>query len=145
MSWIRARQYETDMEYWLIPCSPAIYAAEAAFQEYGHVVWHQQCNMSPCDIAYIYVSAPVKEIRCKCLIEAVNIPKDIGEDEGYVLDEGFNAKSFRRYMDLKLLECYDNPMLGYNMLLMNGINSSIRGQRKAPPQLVKYITSVTNG
>lgn len=66
------------MASWLIPCSPDIYDAEAAFQEYGHIVWHQQCNMSPGDIAYIYVTAPEKAILCKCVIEDVDIPFDIG-------------------------------------------------------------------
>ena len=133
------------MASWLIPCSPDIYNAEAAFQEYGHVVWHQQCNMMPGDYAYIYVSAPVKEIRCKCLIEAVNIPFDVGEDDGYVLNEAFCSRTYRRYMDLKLLECYDNPLLGYHMLLMNGLNGPICSQRKAPAQLVQYIATATNG
>ncbi|MBR0352761.1 MAG: hypothetical protein IJH53_06110 [Oscillospiraceae bacterium] len=127
------------MASWLIPCSPDIYNAEGAFQEYGHVVWHQQCNMSPGDIAYIYVSAPVKAIRCKCVVESVNIPCDIGEDDGYTLDEEFCTRSFRRYMDLKLIEFYDTPLLSYQLLLMNGLNASIRSQRKVPPELEKYI------
>ena len=133
------------MESWLIPCSPDIYDAESAFQEYGHVVWHQQCNMAPGDIAYIYVSAPVKAIRCKCRIDSVNIPFDIGEDEGYVLDEAFCSKSYRRYMDLVLLECYNNnPMLSYQMLLMNGLNGPIRSQRRVIPKLETYLGSITS-
>ncbi len=130
------------MAVWLIPCSPDIYNAEAAFLEYGQIVWHQQCNMNPGDIAYIYVSAPGKQIRCKCLVEAVDIPVDIGEDDGYVLDETFCSKSYRRYMDLMLLERYDTPMLGYHLLLMNGLSGPIRSQRKAPSQLEDFINAV---
>ncbi len=132
------------MASWLIPCSPDIYDAESAFQEYGHVVWHQSCNMSPGDTAYIYVSAPVKEIRCKCLVGAVNIPCDIGEDDGYVLDEAFCSQSYKRYMDLKLLESYNEPALGYQLLLMNGLGGPVRSQRRVPPELEKYIADVTN-
>ena len=132
------------MASWLIPCSPSIYDAEAAFSEYGNIIWHQQCNMLPGDIAYIYVSAPVKQIRCKCLVEAVDIPFDIGEDEGYTLDEAFCSKTYRRYMDLKLLECYDSPLLSYQMLLMNGLNGPIRSQRRVTPQLESYLASVSN-
>ena len=132
------------MGSWLIPCSPDIYDAESAFQEYGHVVWHQQCNMMPGDYAYIYVSAPVKEIRCKCLIEAVNIPFDVGEDDGYVLNEAFCSRTYRRYMDLKLLECYDNPMLSYQMLLMDGLTGPIRSQRRVSLVLEKYMNEAVD-
>ena len=131
------------MASWLIPCSPSIYNAEDAFQEYGHIIWHQQCNMSPGDVAYIYVTAPVKAIRCKCMIEDVDIPFDIGEDDGYVLDESFCAKSYRRYMDLRLIECYENsPVLGFQMLLMNGLTGTIRSQRRASSELEAYLTSI---
>ena len=133
------------MAQWFIPCSPDIYDAEAAFEEYGHVVWHQECNMSAGDIAYIYVSSPVKAICCKCVIEEVNIPFDVGEDDGYVLDETFCSKQHRRYMDLRLLEDYDDPMLGYAMLKMNGLTSPIRSQRRVPDQVAKYIATVTSG
>ncbi len=132
------------MTSWLIPCSPDIYDAESAFQEYGHVIWHQQCNMMPGDYAFIYVTSPVKEIRCKCLIAETDIPFDIGDDEGYVLDEAFCSKAYRRYMDLQLLEVYDCFLLEYHFLLMNGLSGPIRSQRKAAPELVKYIAEVTN-
>lgn len=95
------------MASWLIPCSPQIYDAEGAFNEYGEIVWHQQCNMDIGDIAYIYVTAPVKEIKCKCSIEDVDIPVDIGNDEGYVLDKSFCNRVYSRYMRLKLIESFD--------------------------------------
>ena len=69
-------------------------------------------------------------IRCKCLVTAADIPYDIGEDDGYVRDETFCAKTYRRYMDLKLLECYDNPALSYHMLLLNGLGGPVRSQRR---------------
>ena len=130
------------MSDWLIPCSPDIYDAEAAFQEYGTIVWHQDCNMSAGDIAYLYVSAPVKAIRCKCRIEAVIIPADIGDDDGYVIDEGFCAKTHRRYMELRLEKIYDNPLLDYHALLMNGLSGPIRSQRRAPESLVDYFKAL---
>lgn len=133
------------MSSWLIPCSPDIYDADSAFQEYGHVIWHQQCNMTAGDVAYIYVTAPVKAIRCKCLIRETNIPFDAGDDDGYVLDESFCSKSYRRYMDLVLVECYDyNPMLSFQMLLMNGLAGTIRSQRRATPRLESYLESITS-
>ncbi len=127
------------MVAWLIPCSPSVYDAEGAFQEYGHVVWHQNCKMQAGDIAYIYISAPIKEICCKCIIEDVDIPLDVGDDDGYVIDEMFSLKSYRRFMDLKMIEIYDNPLLGLSFLKMNGLGSPIQGQRRAPQALVEYI------
>ncbi len=81
--------------------------------------------------------------RCKCVIEDANIPFDVGEDDGYVLEEGFCAKSYRRYMDLRLTECYENnPVLGFRMLLMNGLTGKIRSQRRASTELGAYLTSI---
>ena len=68
----------------------------------------------------------------------------IGEDDGYVLDENFCAKSYRRYMDLRLIECYESsPMLGFQMLLMNGLMGTIRSQRRASSELEAYLASIT--
>ena len=132
------------MASWLIPCSPEIYDAEAAFQEYGHIVWHQQCNMAPGDFAYIYITAPVKAIRCKCIVEDVDIPFDIGEDDGYVINESFCSKAYRRYMDLRLVEIYtDSPMLEFQMLLMNGLAGTIRSQRRVSSTLEAFLSSIT--
>lgn len=134
------------MACWLIPCSPDIYDAEGAFQELGHVVWHQQCKMEPGDTAYIYVTAPVKAIRCKCRVDSVDIPFDVSDnDEGYVLNEAFCSKAYRRYMDLVLVESYDsNPMLSFEMLQMNGLVGTIRSQRRATPRLEIYLESITS-
>ena len=131
------------MTEWLIPCIPSIYDAEGAFDEYGHVVWHQQCNMQIGDVAYIYVTAPVKSIRCKCRVEMVDIPWDTGDDDGHVLDEVFCSRSHRRYMDLSLIEQYDCFMLNFDFLINNGLCGTIRSQRKVAVELSEYIHSVT--
>lgn len=130
------------MTEWLIPCSPSIYDAEGAFDEYGSIIWHQQCNMQVGDYAYIYVTAPVKSIRCKCRVEMVDIPWDIGDDDGYVLDENFCSRAYRRYMELRLVERYDCYMLKFDFLIHNGLNGTIRSQRKVPNVLSKYISEV---
>ena len=133
------------MASWLIPCSPGVYDAEAALREYGRVSWHQQCSMQPGDLAYLYVTSPVMAIRCKCVIEETDVPFDDGEDDdGYVLDEAFCARTYRRYMDLRLAERYeDSPMLGYRMLLMNGLTGAVRSQRRVPATLEAYLEDVT--
>lgn len=131
------------MTEWLIPCSPSIYDAEGAFDEYGSIIWHQQCNMQVGDYVYIYVTAPVKSIRCKCRIEMVDIPWDIGDDDGYVLDETFCNRAYRRYMELKLVEQYDCYMLNFDFLLHNGLAGTIRSQRRVSDSLSAYIKSIT--
>ncbi len=133
------------MASWLIPCSPEIYDAEAALREYGRLLWHQQCNVAAGDVAYLYVTAPVKAIRCKCLIGEADVPFDDGEDDGYIIDEAFCARTHRRYMELRLLETYDSPMLGYRMLLMNGLTGAVRSQRRAGVALEEYLSAVTPG
>ena len=89
---------------------------------------------------YIYVTAPVKEIRCKCLVTAANLPFDISEDDGYTL---ICSRAHKRYMDLKLVEIYNNPFLGYQLLLMNGLSGPIRSQRRVSPELLNYIETTS--
>lgn len=127
------------MASWLIPCSPDLYDAEAAFAEFGSLIWHQSCRVTVGNTAYIYVTAPVKELRCKCRVEAVDLPCDRGGEDGYELDEEFCSRTYRRYMDLKLLETYHTPALGYRMLLLNGLSGAIRSQRRATPELEAFI------
>lgn len=136
-------QMSQDKGFWIIPCSPSIYDAEAAFKEYGSIVWHQDCNIQLGDVVFIYVTAPIKEIRCKCIAVETDIPFDIGDDDGYVVDDAFCARSHRRYMNLQLKETYSTPMLGYQLLLYNGLNGTIRSQRRVSPTLQAYIIQVT--
>ena len=46
-------------------------------------------------------------------------------------------------MDLRLVECYESsPMLGFQMLLMNGLTGTIRSQRRASAELEAYLKSI---
>ena len=130
------------METWLIPCNPDVYDAEGAFDEYGSIVWHQDCNIHAGDYVYIYFTAPEKEIRCKCIAEDVDIPIDIGEDSGYTLDEEFCSKSYRKYMRLRVLALYKCPLLGFQSLLLNGLRGTVRSQRRLPECLSSYIDQI---
>lgn len=131
------------MSSWLIPCSPSIYDAEGAFSEYGKIVWHQQCNMKIGDVAYIYVTAPIKAIRCKCIVTDVDIPFDIGDDDGYTINEQFVSMAYHRYMELQLVEMYKTPFLSFEALQMNGLFGTIRSQRRTTEQIDTFIKSVT--
>lgn len=133
------------MASWLIPCSPAVYDAEAALREYGTVVWHQQCRMKPGDFAYLYMTAPLKAIRCKCVIGETELPFDCGNDDGYVIDGEFCARTYRRYMELRLVERWDTPLLGYGFLLRNGLGGPVRSQRRMPEALEAYVKAVCSG
>lgn len=79
----------------------------------------------------------------KCSIEDVDIPVDVGTDEGYTIDENFCNRAYSRYMRLKLIQLYDSDALSYKLLRMNGLNSSIRSQRKTGEELQNYISYVT--
>ena len=61
------------MTEWLISCDPRAYNLDGAFEKLEAIDWKQSTNIEVGDIVYIYVTAPVYEIRYKCIATMVNL------------------------------------------------------------------------
>lgn len=123
-----------------IPGNPKTYRAVQAFRDLKKVNWHQYGNINVNDIVYIYIGGNVQQIKLKCIVTKINLPKPEIDDIKYFVE--LPPTEHKKYMELELLEEFDDPRLGYHELIKNGLNT-VRKQHTLPERVKNYIESVT--
>ena len=75
-----------NMTEWLYPGNPNKYRVIPAFRDLKKVDWQQNSSPAINDIVYIYVSGDVHQIKLKCKVNKVNLPKPEIDDRNYVIE-----------------------------------------------------------
>ena len=115
--------------HWIIPSNPAIFDVEAGFKAGGDVLtWHHRIHVAVGDIVYIYQTEPVASLRWKCEVIACSSKS-----------EAPGSNSATRIMYLKRLETYVEDRYPRSWLNEHGIKKTVRGQRRAPDELIKAL------
>lgn len=130
------------MAEWIIMCNLSYYDIEGAFQKFDIIQWKQSVNIEQGDTIYIYVGKPASAIKYKCRATKVNLTENTIDDLEFVKD-GSVYKNYGRYMELQLLEKYNNELLGNEHLKDNGLKS-VQGPSKVNEQLSQYIRESTS-
>ena len=121
------------MTEWIIICNPNSYDVDGAFSKLKRIDWRQGINAEVGDQVYIYVGKPKKAIRYKCVVRKINLPvQEIDDDDFRVDDSSYGG--YGRYMELELLEQYNNEKLVLHALMKNGLKT-IQGPSRITPQL----------
>ena len=129
------------MSEYFIPCNTKDYDILNVFNEQKHIHWVQRINdMKPDDIVYMYIS-PGSRIKYKCVIRKSGIAPQEIKISKYVLNIS-QYKSFKRFMELELLEIYNTAFLKLDILRSNGL-TTVRCQHKIKDNLSHYITHIT--
>lgn len=128
------------MTAWTIACNPSAYAVMGAFNKLSKINWKQSTNVEEGDIIYIYVGKPISGIRFKCEATKVNLERNDIDDSEFVLD-GANYKNYGRYMELSLLETYDDIKYGLESLKENGLKA-VQGPSRISDELSDYLNSM---
>lgn len=122
---------------WIIPCNIKYYDVKGAFNKFQVIEWKQTVNVQKGDIVYIYIGRPIQQIKYKCVAIDVDLKKATIDDREFVLD-GSNYENYGRYMQLKLIEEYEDGMFNLEQLKSNGL-SSVQSPTKIDKQLETYI------
>lgn len=130
------------INYKTIPCNIKNYDVIEAFENLKYIDWRQNLNdIKKNDIVYIYISAPYSQIKYKCKVNKVNKNSTTIDDRKYWNNLEEYGK-FKRYMELELIESYDdNEFLKYENLKNNDFKN-VQSQATASDILVSYIEKV---
>ena len=128
------------MEKWIIICNPLKYEVEAAFNTFKIIEWKQSTNVQVGDLVYIYVGKYVGKIKYLCKVNKVNLSEIINDDTRFTID-GSGFMNHGRYMQLELINSFDEDLLSYRYLKENGLGS-VRGPSRMDEKIEKYISSV---
>lgn len=128
------------IENWIVPCSLKFFDVIKYFDKYDTIVWKRGSAIHVNDIVYIYVGAPLSEIKFKCevVLEKVDIDEIMANK--YAIKEGTIIKE-NKYMKLKLLETYEDGLLPWKELKQHGLGQ-VQIQARTDRKLLEYIRSV---
>lgn len=128
-----SRHKDGTRAYWIIPSNPANYDVAKGFRDSGNdiIPWHHRINVLPGDIVYIYQTEPVAAIIYRCEVVDSFLPRPKSWSG--------MAPSSKYRMDIHRTDTYDKSKYPRSFLNEHGIKKTVRGQRSAPPELVKII------
>lgn len=130
---------------WLISANSNIYDHASSFAHYGSVDWRQgNVKYSIGDIVYIYCTNPIKRIRYKCRVTALDkTASEIRDDRNYwVKAEEYEKSISGKFFNLELIDEVDSEKLFLSMLIKNGLKAAPQGPVKLISGLNSYISSV---
>lgn len=130
------------VENWIVPCSLKFFDVRKYFDDHDTIIWKRGSAIHVNDIVYIYVGAPLSEIKFKCevILEKVNINEIMNNN--YAIKEGTVVKE-NKYMKLKLLETYEDGLLPWKELKQHGLGQ-VQIQARIDRKLLEYILNILN-
>ena len=119
---------EGQKEHWIIPANPEFFNVIDYFSSSDEVIWKQSARLSTGDIAYIYVTSPLSEIRFICEVLETDIPYEYQDQ---------NLK-MKKAVKLKVLKEIPQGLCPIRKMRELGVKA-VRGQRIATAELVDFL------
>lgn len=129
---------DREKNYWIIPSNPAYFDVAAGFRTSGSdtLTWHQRIHVQPGDIVYIYQTEPVASLMWKCEVTESSLAPPAG-----LYSAEHAPKHVTQIMYLKRLTSYQKGRYSRAWLNAHGIKKTVRGQRRAPMEMVEALES----
>ena len=126
---------------WIIPANLKYYDVLGELKPFGVIEWRQRLkNVCKGDSVYIYLSAPQRYIVFKCIVEKVNIRRDICEVDDSNYFREYTLKAVPLYMRLRPIKEYAPEEITGKTMRDAGI-PRILSQRQVNDTLSKLIKS----
>lgn len=120
------------MEKWIFSCNCKYYDVIDAFENYSVIDWKQSNrNVQPGDEVYIYVGQPYQAVIFRCRVNKTNMVSRRLQGTEFVKNKTELDGRYGRYMELELIEKYDDQRYSIDRLRSKGLKGTIQGPRKA--------------
>jgi hypothetical protein len=127
------------IESWYIPCNIRFCNVIDIIKHQGEIVWRRGASIHKGDIAYIYIGAPISEIRYKCIVTEEDVPKQVLQENLYARRSDDGPK--QKYMKLKVLCEYQPGRLPLKVLKENGL-TQVQRQARNSRELRCFLDSI---
>lgn len=118
------------MEQWIIPCNISLYDVISAFEKLERIDWKQSNHsISVGDEVFIYVGKPISSILYRCKVIKANFANPKNDDYEFVLN-GETFQNYGNYMELQLMQKFDDSQYHFDILVANGLKGRIQGPRR---------------
>lgn len=122
---------------WIISCNKAFYDLDKALNEMTIIDFKQNANIEAGSRIFIYSSGDEKTLVYETEAIIVNKPEQTIDDSKYIKDKNGYSDS-NRYMELKLIKKFDNP-ISLNEMKTHGLTSTLQGPCRVTVELQDYI------
>lgn len=133
------------MTEWLLPCNPGDYEVDKALRSLPWIEWARNrslMNVVVGDIAYIYISSPVKAIGWKCEVTDVRVSEGTSLDAEFNKNPDWGVAAEEPVIELKPLREYTRrELVSLDKLRQHGLNKSnrLQGPCKVTEELRNYL------
>ncbi len=131
---------KSNIAQWIIPCNIELYDIFGAFKKLKCIDWKQSNHsIVENDEVYIYVGKPIAAIMYKCKVNKANLEEADIDDAEFVIN-GEEYENYGNYMELELLEEYEQSRFSIEALKANGLHGGIQGPRHVN-ELAEFLNS----
>lgn len=131
-------------ENWIIPCNLKHFDVIEHFRNNEYVVWKNSFTIQKGDIAYIYIGAPIGEIRYKCEVVSDEIDQELLNSNSYAIVKKESNNYFSKkikYIQLKLIREYAPGTFTLQKLREQGLGQ-VQIQARTDRRLQSFISSI---
>lgn len=138
------------MAHWLFPANKKFYDVFGAFSK-KETYWPTNTKVEIGDLAFIYLSAPFKQIGFLCKVTEIGLSFEVALPEiqqffKQPIGRKKKPKSFINLHCTVTVPIVDGSPLSYEQLKQNGLTGMLMGPRKLEnnPKLLEYVKEVCN-
>lgn len=129
------------IEKWIVPCNIKRFDLISHFENSDTVVWKNSFTIKQGDTVYIYIGAPIGEIRYRCTVISDSVSDGLLAENKYAVDEKTGNNNFSKkvkYVQLKKEIEYPSNFLVLNELRKNGLGQ-VQIQARADRKLKAFL------
>ena len=129
---------------WIVPCNLKYFDVIEHFKNCEYVIWKNSFTIRKGDIVYIYIGAPIGEIRYKCEVVSDEIDQELLNSNSYAIVKKESNNYFSKkikYIQLKLIKEYTPGTFKLQELREHGLGQ-VQIQARTDRRLQSYISSI---
>lgn len=128
---------DTMIENWIVPCNLKFFDVVDYFDNHETIIWKRGSAIHEKDLVFIYIGAPLSEIKFKCEVVQEKVSIDEIMKNKYAIKSDAPIKE-NKYMKLRLLEKYPDGVLSWGQLKKHGLGQ-VQIQARTDRKLLAYI------
>lgn len=129
------------IETWIVPCNIKHFDLISHFESSDTVVWKNSFTIKQGDIVYIYIGAPIGEIKYRCTVISDTVSEELLAENKYAVVEKTGNNYFSKkikYVQLKKEIEYPDNLFVLDELRQNGLGQ-VQIQARADRRLKAYL------
>lgn len=131
-------------EHWIIPCNINLFDVRERFKHINTVVWKNSFTIRAGDTVYIYIGAPISQIKYRCTVISDQVDEETLQKNEYAIVKSKGSNYFSKKVKYIQLRCdyeYPDGCLPLSVLKENGLGQ-VQIQARTDRTLQRYLDEI---